>query len=335
MSPAIAAWSAGNNLVLKPSELTPATGKVLKKIILECFPKERVLLVEGDSEVSNKILDEKFDYIFFTGSTKVGRIVMQKAANHLTPVTLELGGKSPCIVDVDANLELAAKRICWGKFINAGQTCIAPDYILVHQDVKDELVKLLIRNIKSFYGEDASKSLDFARIVNSNHLARLSNLIKDQKILIGGNANPNDKFFPPTIVDEPSWESSLMEEEIFGPILPIISFKHKEDYSSKIRSRPKPLALYYFSTDERKQDAILKEFSFGGGCINDTVMHIVNQELPFGGVGESGMGCYHGRVGFFTFCHAKSIYRQTNTFDVPLRYPPYNDKEKWLKLFQK
>ena len=295
LCPLVAAVAAGNKVTLKPSELTPHTSAIISKIITETFPVKDVVVITGDATIAADLLRKRWDYIFFTGSVGVGKIVAKAAAENLTPVTLELGGKSPCIVDETANLELSARRIVWGKIINAGQTCVAPDYILVHHKMKDTLVKFLIQEIEKALGTNPEESADYARIINLKNWQRQLSLLQNQKILFGGQANKDTLFLAPTLLDEPSMESLVMKEEIFGPILPILSYETKSDIEKIIMSFDKPLSLYLFSQNKSFIDEVLKKYSFGGGCINDTVIHLVNSRLPFGGVGNSGMGAYHGK----------------------------------------
>jgi len=321
--PLISAIAAGNTVVLKPSELTPHTSALLKKLVASVFDESHAMVIEGDLPVSQQLLAEKWDYIFFTGSTKVGKIVYQSAAKNLTPVTLELGGKSPCIVDETALLSQAAKRIVWGKYLNAGQTCIAPDYILVHRSVKDLLIEEISKVITKFYGTDVQESADLARIVSSDHYNRLLDLLTDEDIVFGGQRNDKDNFLGPTLLNEPTRDSKVMQEEIFGPILPIISYDKEEDIAPWILSQGKPLAAYIFSRRTSFQDRLLKRYSFGGGVINDTLIHISNKELPFGGVGQSGIGTINGKRSFMAFSHQKSIVKRGTWLDIPLRNPPY------------
>ncbi len=321
--PLITAIAAGNTVVLKPSELTPHTSALLKKLVASVFNESHAMVIEGDLPVSQQLLAEKWDYIFFTGSTKVGKIVYQSAAANLTPVTLELGGKSPCIVDETALLSQAAKRIVWGKFLNAGQTCIAPDYILVQRSVKDALIKELSKTITKFFGSNVEASADLARIVSKDHYNRLLGLLTDEDIVFGGERNDKDNFLGPTLLNEPSVDSRVMQEEIFGPILPIISYELEEDIAPWIMAQGKPLAAYIFSKRTSFQDRLLKRYSFGGGVINDTLIQITNKELPFGGVGQSGIGAYHGKRSFTAFSHQKSIVKRGTWLDIPLRNPPY------------
>ncbi|MDU9691732.1 aldehyde dehydrogenase [Priestia aryabhattai] len=312
VSPVVGAIAAGNCVVLKPSELTPHTSSLLAKMFNENFPEEYLTVVEGEVETSTALLKENFDYIFFTGSTMVGKIVAEAAAKHLTPVTLELGGKSPTIVHEDANIEEAAKRIARGKFANAGQTCVAPDYILVQRNVKDELLANLKEVVTSTYGEDVSQNLDFPHVVSEKHFDRLSSFLTNGDIVFGGKTDRSRLFIEPTVLDNISWEDNVMQDEIFGPILPVIVYDEISEVIQAIVKRPKPLALYLFSEDEAVQNHILNSVSFGGGSINDTINHMTSHYLPFGGVGDSGMGAYHGKASFDTFSHAKSILKRSN-----------------------
>ncbi|WP_394531997.1 aldehyde dehydrogenase family protein [Priestia aryabhattai] len=312
VSPVVGAIAAGNCVVLKPSELTPHTSSLLAKMFNENFPEEYLTVVEGEVETSTALLKENFDYIFFTGSTMVGKIVAEAAAKHLTPVTLELGGKSPTIVHEDANIEEAAKRIARGKFANAGQTCVAPDYILVQRNVKDELLANLKQVVTNTYGEDVSQNLDFPHVVSEKHFDRLNSFLTNGDIVFGGKTDRSRLFIEPTVLDNISWEDNVMQDEIFGPILPIIVYDEISEVIQAIVKRPKPLALYLFSEDKAVQDHILNSVSFGGGSINDTINHMTSHYLPFGGVGDSGMGAYHGKASFDTFSHAKSILKRSN-----------------------
>ncbi|MCR9263060.1 MAG: aldehyde dehydrogenase [Flavobacteriaceae bacterium] len=331
LAPAVGAIAAGNTVVLKPSELSPNTSKIIADIIGKVFPPEYVAVVEGGVGVSQELLSKKWEYIFFTGSTRVGQIVYKSAAEHLTPVTLELGGKNPCIVDESAHLKLAAKRIAWGKFINAGQTCLAPDYILVHDSVKDQLVGELKQQIQKFYGKEPEASPDFARMATTKHYQELKESLDGQKLLFGGKCNDADQYISPTLVDEPDMQDTLMNGEIFGPILPIISYTTEADLDRYILSHPEPLALYVFSKKSAFQKKIMSRYRFGGGAINDTVIHISNKQLPFGGVGQSGMGGYHGKHSFDLFSHHKAVVKRANWLDVPLRYAPYKIPIRWIK----
>ena len=326
LCPLIAAVAAGNSVVLKPSELTPNTSSIIAEIISKVFTKNHVEVIEGGVEVSQNLLAQKWDYIFFTGSVAVGKIVAKAAAEYMTPVTLELGGKNPCIIDETANIKLAAKRIVWGKFINAGQTCIAPDYLLVQEKVKSELVEHLKLEITNAYSENPELSPDYTRIVNTRNWERLNQLIEPEKVLFGGQINSEDCYLAPTLIDEISFESPVMKEEIFGPILPILSYENETELDAIISKYDKPLSLYVFTTKNKFAEKIIQKFSFGGGCINDTVIHFSNNRLPFGGVGHSGIGAYHGKMSFDTFSHKKAIVKKANWLDLPMRYAPYKGK---------
>ncbi|MDO7905697.1 aldehyde dehydrogenase [Paenibacillus sp. JX-17] len=308
--PLIGAIAAGNTAVLKPSELTPEVSRLTYDLIHEVFPEEYIAVMEGEVETSTALLNEKFDYIFFTGSTGVGRIVMKAAAEHLTPVTLELGGKSPAIVHHDADLQLAAQRLVRGKFLNAGQTCVAPDYLLVHKDVRDELLHLIRDEIQDKFGDDVLQNADFPHIVNTRNFDRLSAFLEGSDALIGGRSVREQLLIEPTLLGGVDWNSPVMQEEIFGPILPVISYTDLNPLLDEIVRRPKPLALYLFTEDEELQKHVLGKVSFGGGCINDTLSHMTSHYLPFGGVGESGMGSYHGQQSFEVFSHHKSILKR-------------------------
>lgn len=321
--PLIGALAAGNCAVLKPSEFTPATSTLARDIVQQCFEPGHVTLVAGAVAETQALLEERFDYIFFTGSTAVGRIVMEKAARHLTPVTLELGGKSPCIVDRNVDRTLTARRIAWGKFINAGQTCVAPDYLYVPQEEKAEWIAALIAQIHAFYGADPAQSPDFPRIINQRHLERLQSLLGSGRVVAGGTVDVKTRYFAPTLLDQVSWEDPIMQEEIFGPILPVLGYEHLDEVIAAVAAQPQPLALYFFSESPARQEQILQELSFGGGCINDTIVHLANAHLPFGGVGPSGMGAYHGKASFETFTHRKSVMHRQLRMDLPVRYPPY------------
>ncbi|MER3376328.1 MAG: aldehyde dehydrogenase [Allomuricauda sp.] len=334
LAPLVGALAAGNTAVLKPSELSPNTSRIIAQIIQNVFPAEYVAVVEGGVETSQALLAEKWEYIFFTGSTRVGKIVYKSAAEHLTPVTLELGGKNPCVVDETASIKLAAKRIAWGKFINAGQTCIAPDYILIHKAVKERFVEELKHHITEFYGPDIQKSQDFARITTEKHYRELKEKLEGQTLLFGGSCVDSEKYVEPTLVDEPDMNSKLMEGEIFGPILPIIAYETEGDLHRYISNYGKSLAFYLFSTDKKFQKKLMSQYSFGGGTINDTVIHISNKRLPFGGVGPSGIGGYHGKHSFDLFSHKKSIVKRGSWLDIPLRYAPYKLSTAWAKRFK-
>ncbi|HLP64644.1 aldehyde dehydrogenase [Flavobacterium sp.] len=329
--PLIAAVAAGNQVVLKPSELTPNTSKIISKIVAEVFDTNHVEVREGGIEIAQQLLHQRWDYIFFTGSVAVGKIVAKAAAEFMTPVTLELGGKNPCIISADCNVKLTAKRIIWGKFLNAGQTCIAPDYLLVDSKIKPKIVAALIDEIQLAYGENPELSGDFPRIINNKNWLRLVELLKNETILYGGQTNENDNYIAPTLLDEPKLESGVMKEEIFGPILPILSYDNEQEIESIISHYEKPLSLYVFSNNTAWTKKIMNTYSFGGGCINDTVIHFSNKRLPFGGVGNSGIGAYHGQLSFDTFSHRKSIVKKANWLDLPFRYAPYKNKINLLK----
>ncbi|MGX1928587.1 aldehyde dehydrogenase [Flagellimonas sp. 2504JD4-2] len=334
LAPMVGAIAAGNTVVAKPSELTPNTSAIIEKIISQVFDDEYVVVVQGGVEVSQRLLAKRWNHIFFTGSPRVGKIVYESAAKHLTPVTLELGGKNPCIVDETANISLAAKRIVWGKSLNLGQTCLAPDYLLVHHSVKNKLVQKLKEKIVGTYGEDQTESQDLARIVNERHYGRLKSLLEDQHILYGGKTVGEDNFMGLTLVDEPDLDSPLMEGEIFGPILPIFSYKNQSDIDEIVKRYEKPLAAYIFSNKRASQKEFIARYGFGGGAINDTVIQVANKKLPFGGVGHSGIGAYHGKTSFDVFSHKKAIVKRGNWIDPPIRYAPYRLPEriaKWVK----
>ncbi|NFD78863.1 aldehyde dehydrogenase [Clostridium botulinum] len=326
MAPLVGAISAGNCVLLKPSELAIETEKIIVKIIKDTFSDEYIGVITGGIEESTALLKEKFDYIFYTGGINVGKIVMRAAAEHLTPITLELGGKSPCIVDKDANIDLAARRIAWGKFLNAGQTCVAPDYLVVHRNIKEKLISSIENYIVKFFGENTFESEDYPRIINERHFKRLEGYLKEGKIVSGGNTDINNLYIEPTIIEGINFENRIMEEEIFGPIFPVIEFENIDKVIDIVKNNPKPLALYYFSENKEKQEFIIKNISFGGGCINDTIMHLSTSTLPFGGVGSSGIGGYHGRTSFDTFSHKKSILKKSNLIDIKIRYAPFKGK---------
>ncbi|MDD4002021.1 MAG: aldehyde dehydrogenase [Bacteroidales bacterium] len=328
ISPLIGAISAGNCAILKPSEHSPHTSKIIEKIISNVFPNNYVFTALGEKEVSQELLEKDFDYIFFTGSSNLGKHVMEKASQHLTPITLELGGKSPCIIDKDANIEISAKRVCFGKFLNAGQTCIAPDYLFVHKDIKEKFVEKLIESIHQFFSQDIINSKDYGRIINQVHFQRLKRMLEDGKILFGGDNNEELKYISPTLIEDISPNSDLLSQEIFGPILPIISFENIDKLVQELRRKPKPLALYVFSQSRKTQQKVISNISSGGVCINDTIMHIVPHGLPFGGVGNSGIGSYHSKKSFDTFSHQKSVLDRKTWLDVPLRYPPFTETTK-------
>lgn len=335
MCPLIAAFAAGNSVVLKPSELAPNTAAIISQIVSEVFDPIEVEVFQGGPEVSGRLLLRRWDYIFFTGSVAVGKKVAAAAAVNLTPVTLELGGKNPCIVDATANLKLAAKRIVWGKFINAGQTCIAPDYLLVEETVKLKFLSLLKQEIILAYGENPQLSPDLPRIINEQHHDRLTALLESQKVYHGGKYDKAELYISPTLIDEGDLGSALMRDEIFGPILPVIGYTSEAGLEQIITAHEKPLSLYVFTDDRSFAKRIIERLPFGGGCINDTLVHFANGRLPFGGVGNSGIGAYHGSRSFDVFSHKKAVVKKATWLDIPLRYAPYKDKiklvRKWLK----
>ncbi|HBB27731.1 MAG TPA: aldehyde dehydrogenase family protein [Clostridiales bacterium] len=332
--PLIGAIAAGNCAVVKPSNYAKETSRVILKILSE-FPQEYIAVVEGGRDVNNALLEEKFDYIFFTGSPLVGKLVMEKAAQHLTPMTLELGGKSPCIIDKTAKIDLAAKRVAWGKLLNSGQTCVAPDYIIVHESIKNEFINALKKYIEVFYGKNPEKNPEYPKIINKIHFDRLSELINNSENVYGGKTNSETYQIAPAIIDNCQWDGLVMKDEIFGPILPIISYNDLDEIIKQINSRPKPLALYCFTESKTIENKILKSVLYGGGCINDTVLHLANPYLSFGGVGESGLGKYHGKESFYTFSHTKSVLKRGTSSDINLRYAPYKDNLKLIKKILK
>jgi len=331
LAPLAAAISAGNCAVVKPSELAVHTSRVMAKLINNTFESDYITVVEGAVPETQTLLEQDFDYIFFTGGTEVGKIVMSAAAKHLTPVTLELGGKNPCIVDKDADLDKAADRICWGKFFNAGQTCIAPDYIMVHRSIKKLLLDKMKSTLERFYTKDPSSTPDFGRVINERHFTRLSSFLNYGNIVIGGKTISEQRYIAPTIIEEVSWDNPIMQDEIFGPLLPILEFDDLDQLIHDLKPRPKPLALYYFSSDKSRQEKVLAHLSSGGATINDTFAHLLNQRLPFGGVGASGMGAYHSKAGFDTFSHFKSVVKRSVWADPKSKYPPYSTPLKYLK----
>src|SRR5699024_1746812 len=321
IAPIIGAMAAGNTIVLKPSEHAAHTSSLLKKMFETMFDPDYITVVEGAKEKSERLLEQRFDYIFFTGSPHIGKIVMEKASKHLTPVTLELGGKSPAIIDKDSHIKHTAKRLVWGKFTNAGQTCVAPEYIYVNMDIYPKLIKEMKKQIKRFYGKNPLKNEDYVKIINQSHYERLQQLLEAGTIITGGESDAEQLKIAPTLIEDITWYDPIMQDEIFGPILPIMSFKHIDYVIQKIQQYEKPLALYYFGKNKKHQEDILEQLSFGGGCINDTLYHIANPHLPFGGVGQNGMSSYHGKASFMTFSHQKSILTQSTAFDIPVRYP--------------
>ncbi|MBJ8069696.1 aldehyde dehydrogenase [Bacillus mycoides] len=335
IAPLVGALAAGNTVVLKPSELTPNVSKVLTRMLEELFPEELVSVVEGGAQESTALLKEPFDYIFFTGSVGVGKVVMEAAAKKLTPLTLELGGKSPCIVHKDAKLDVTARRIVWGKFLNAGQTCVAPDYMYVHSSVKEQLIEALRHEIAEQYGKDALQNDNYVRIVSERHFERLCTFLQDGKPVIGGNYTKETLHIEPTVLTNVTWQSAVMEDEIFGPILPIIEYDKIEEVIETIQHHPKPLALYVFSEDRKVQEKVTSNISYGGGCINDVVYHLATPYLPFGGVGSSGLGSYHGEQSFRTFSHYKSILSQSTAFDMKIRYSSTKSALKFIRKLLK
>lgn len=331
LEPAAGAIAAGNCCIIKPSAYAPATSAILKKIIEEAFPAEYVAVVEGGRQENTQLLEQEFDYIFFTGSVSVGRLVMEKAAAHLTPVTLELGGKSPCIVERDAKLSLAAKRLVFGKFLNSGQTCVAPDYCFVHEAVKDEFIGYLEKWIDKMIGKQPFSNPDYPKMINEKHFNRVLGLTERAHIVCGGGSDVDMLKIEPTVLDQVTWESPVMQEEIFGPLLPVLTFYDIEEAIQMVNARPRPLALYYFTKDKQREAMMLKQVSYGGGCINDTIVHLATSHMPFGGVGNSGMGGYHGKDSFDTFTHKKSIMKKSVLLDIPIRYAPFKNKLNILK----
>ena len=323
--------AAGNCCIVKPSEVAPAVSKALADIIRTAFDEAYCAAVECDVEGATELLKERFDFIVYTGGSKVGRIVAHAAAKHLTPTVLELGGKSPCIVDKSADIERSVPTICWGKLINSGQTCVAPDYIWVHKEVKDRLVEALKKQITAFYGDDIKNNADYGRIINQKHFDRLQGLLEGSHIVFGGETDANQRFISPTIVDGVTWDDKIMQEEIFGPILPVMTFVHLEEVVNELTRREKPLALYLFTTDKASEELIINNVSFGGGCVNATLMHMLNTNLPFGGVGDSGHGYYSGRWSIDMFSHKKSVFNRALSDDPPPVFPPYEERAKYIK----
>jgi len=335
VAPLIGAISAGNTVIIKPSEIAENTAQIIEKMVNSSFEKEYIHVVTGGVETSQALLKLRFNHIFFTGSPRVGKIVMQSAAKQMIPVTLELGGKSPCIVDETAPLELTARRIVWGKLLNAGQTCIAPDYLYVHKKIKEPLIKAIVAAIKKAYGKDARKSSDFPRIITRANMERLAALLDGAKIAYGGHYDKEEKYFEPTILDEVSFDLPVMQQEIFGPILPVLTFSDPEEIISQVNARPRPLSLYVFSKSRTFQKKIISSIPAGGVTVNDTLMHIASNKLPFGGVGNSGMGKYHGYFSFETFSNAKPVVYRGTWIDIPIRYAPYGKKLKIIKYLMR
>lgn len=337
IDPLANAIAAGNTAIIKPSAYSPATSDIVEKIISECFDSEYVAVVTGGRAENTALLDCKFDFIFFTGSQNVGKEVLHRAADNLTPVVLELGGKSPCIIDSSANIKLAAKRIVFGKYLNCGQTCVAPDYILCHSSIKDDFIKEVIFQIKRQFGDDPLSNQDYGKIINEKHFERLCSLIDCEKVVLGGRTNAKTNQITPTVMDNVSYSDAVMQEEIFGPIMPVLTFENIDEVINDLATKPKPLALYLFTENKINIKKVTERCLFGGGCINDVIIHLASSEMGFGGVEESGMGAYHGKVGFDTFSHAKSIVDKKTWIDLPMRYQPYNRGiyGKLLRMFLK
>lgn len=331
LDPLADALAAGNTAIIKPSAYSPATGELLQKLVSDIFPPEYVTVVTGGREENNYLLDEKFDCIFFTGSKSVGQMVMEKAAKHLTPVTLELGGKSPCIVHSDADLKLAARRIVFGKYLNCGQTCVAPDYILCHKSVKQQFVECVKEEIQRQYGQ-----VEYGKIINRKHFDRVCSLIDPAKVIVGGGSDPETLQIEPTVMDDVTWDDAVMQEEIFGPIMPVLTYDSIDQVIEQVNGRDKPLALYIFAKNKAVIRKVTGRCAYGGGCVNDVVIHLATSSMGFGGVGESGMGSYHGKIGFDTFTHYKSIVDKKTWLDLPMRYQPYSKLyAKMIRLFLK
>ena len=331
IAPLVGAICAGNCAVVKPSAYSPHTTKLMADMLRNLFQEKYIAVVEGGRQENQALLNERFDYIFFTGSVNVGKYVMEKASAHLTPVSLELGGKSPCIVDETADLKLAAKRIVWGKFLNCGQTCVAPDYLLVQNSVKDKLVRYIERYIRKMFGREPMQNPEYPKMINEKHFNRVLGLTEKVHIIYGGGSDVATLKIEPTVLDQVTWESPVMQEEIFGPLLPVLTFYDIEEAVQMVNAGPKPLALYYFAKDKTREAMMLKQVSYGGGCINDTIVHLATSHMPFGGVGNSGMGGYHGKDSFNTFTHKKSIMKKSVLLDIPIRYAPFKNKLNILK----
>ncbi|MDO4617941.1 MAG: aldehyde dehydrogenase [Clostridia bacterium] len=337
VEPLADAIAAGNTAIVKPSAYSPATSEIIKKIVTECFSPEYVAVVTGGRAENGALLEQKFDFIFFTGSQSVGKEVLRHTAENLTPVVLELGGKSPCIVDASADIKLAARRIVFGKYLNCGQTCVAPDYILCDKEIKDKFVSEVIKEIKRQYGDNPLDNEDYGKIINEKHFVRLCSLIDNEKVVFGGQTNPATCQIAPVVMDNVSFDDAVMGEEIFGPIMPVITYNDFDAVIEELKDKDKPLALYLFSSDKKKINRVTKELSYGGGCINDVIIHLATSNMGFGGVGESGMGSYHGKDGFDAFSHYKSVVDKKTWLDLPIRYQPYKSKlyEKLLTMFLK
>ncbi|MDB5231835.1 MAG: aldehyde dehydrogenase [Chitinophagaceae bacterium] len=337
IGPLIGAIAGGNCALLKPSEFTVNTSEVIAEMIAEYFPAEYITVVQGDgaSVVPQLMNEHRFDYVFFTGSIPVGKAVAKLAAEKLVPVTLELGGKSPCVIADDADISTAAKRVMWGKFTNAGQTCVAPDYLLVHQSVKNKFLDLAAESIDHFYGKDAKQSPDYGRIINEKRFNVLHEFINEGQTIYGGQSNREELYISPTLLVEVSVNSKVMEEEIFGPVLPVFTYNTDYEATEFINQYPNPLSLYIFTKNKKREQYFTERIAFGGGCVNNTLVHLGNPEIPFGGTGNSGMGQYHGQFSFETFTRPKSILKTSTLIDVPVKYPPYKGKMKWLRRFLK
>lgn len=333
LNPVLGALAGGNTVLVKPSAYSPHTAEIIKSLFSEAFEEGDVQTITGGRAENEALLDHAFDYIFFTGSPTVGKVVMEAAAKHLTPITLELGGKSPAIVDKTASIEMTAKRLLFGKLLNAGQTCIAPDHVLCQREIKDDLLQALKKQTKALFSDQAYIDRYWPKIINEHHFERLAGLLEGQMIVTGGELNRETKQMGLAIIDEPTWDSAVMQEEVFGPILPVLSYDSLDQLINEQKARPKPLALYLFTNDDVVKDRVLSELSFGGGCVNDAVMHISSSRAPFGGVGNSGMGHYHGRYSFETFTHEKAVLHKSRFFDVPLRHHPYKKPEKTFSEF--
>lgn len=337
LDPLVDAIAAGNTAIIKPSAYSPATGAIIEKMISEIYPAKYVAVILGGRKENAALLEKKFDFIFFTGSTFVGKEVLRHAAEYATPCVLELGGKSPCIIDETAKIPLAARRIAFGKFLNCGQTCVAPDYILCHSSVKDQFVAEFCKEIKRQYGENPLQNPNFGKIINEKHFERLLELMDESKVVYGGESDRSTNRIAPTVMDNVTWDDAIMQEEIFGPIMPILTYENFDDIFEMLAEKDKPLALYFFSENKDRIEKITSRIRYGGGCINDVVIHLATSEMGFGGVGESGMGSYHGKEGFDAFSHSKSIVDKKTWMDLPMRYQPYTNKvyEKLLHMFLK
>lgn len=334
LAPVIGAIAAGNTCIIKPPRAAINTYRLIHKIIEDNFSKQYLCVLDEDSD-NTEMLAQRYDYIFFTGGVEIGKTIARAAAEHLTPVTLELGGKSPCVVDKNSDIEVAARRVAWGKFLNGGQTCVAPDYLLIHEEVKEKFYAAFAKSVKAFYGSNVQESNDFPRIINDKHFKRLSALITDGKIIVGGETDEETRYIAPTLIEIEDLNHPLMEDEIFGPILPALVIGSMEEAIMIIKKFEKPLAFYLFSNSYAVQQQFIQTIQFGGGCINDTISHFINDQLPFGGIGNSGMGAYHGKFSFDTFTHKKPVCNKVTWPDVPLRYPPYNAKLPIIKQVMK